>query len=150
MKRLFVLLATAAAIFGATAQEAEFTADRPGASTGPNVVGHKVIQLEQGIQYDGDGGRGQFTFSNTLLRYGLFDCAELRLGGDAFIYPNGNKKWSAAFSGLTLEQKSPALRVVEQSLPHRLWRSSRSQKLAQKVLLLSTLPHLSTYSLITQ
>lgn len=105
MKRLFVLLATAAVIFGATAQEAEFTADRPGASTGPNVVGHKVIQLEQGIQYDGDGDKGQFTFSNTLLRYGLFDCAELRLGGDALIYPNGNKKWSAAFSGLTLGTK---------------------------------------------
>lgn len=105
MKRLFVLLAAAATIFGVTAQETEFTADRPGASTGPNVVGHKVIQLEQGIQYDGDGGKGQFTFSNTLLRYGLFDCAELRLGGDAFIYPNGNKKWSAAFSGLTLGTK---------------------------------------------
>lgn len=105
MKRLFVLLTAAATIFGVTAQEAEFTADRPGASTGPNVVGHKVIQLEQGIQYDGDGGKGQFTFSNTLLRYGLFDCAELRLGGDALIYPNGNKRWSAAFSGLTLGTK---------------------------------------------
>lgn len=105
MKRLFVLLTAAATIFGVTAQETEFTADRPGASTGPNVVGHKVIQLEQGIQYDGDGDRGQFTFSNTLLRYGLFDCAELRLGGDALIYPNGNKKWSAAFSGLTLGTK---------------------------------------------
>lgn len=30
------------------AQETEFTADRPGASTGPGVVGHRVIQLEQG------------------------------------------------------------------------------------------------------
>ena len=54
-----------ATVFGVAAQETEFTADRPGASTGPSVVGHKVIQLEQGVQYDGDGGKGQFTFSST-------------------------------------------------------------------------------------
>ena len=42
-----------------------------------------VVQLEQGIQYDGDGGYGVFTFSNTLLRYGLFERMELRIGVDA-------------------------------------------------------------------
>ena len=65
---------------------AEFTADRPGASTGPAVVGHRVIQLEQGIQYDGDGGAGTITFSNTLLRYGLFPRMEIRVSGDGFLY----------------------------------------------------------------
>ena len=52
------------------------------------MVGHKVIQLEQGIQYDGDGGAGVFTFSNTLLRYGLFENMELaitKIGIDAGI-----------------------------------------------------------------
>ena len=89
-------------------EQAEFTADRPGASTGPTVVGHKVIQLEQGIQFDGDGGAGTFTFSNTLLRYGLFPRMELRLGGDAFIYQNTNggvEQWLPAFSGLSLGTK---------------------------------------------
>lgn len=104
MRRFLSLLVLVCATGAATSQEIEFTADRPGASTGPGVVAHKVVQLEQGIQYDGDGAKGQFTFSNTLLRYGLFDGVEVRLGGDAFIHHNG-AKWNAAFSGLTLGTK---------------------------------------------
>lgn len=87
MKRLFIVAALLISIGTAVAQEEiEFTADRPGASTGPGVVGRNVVQLEQGIQYDGDGGAGTITFSNSLLRYGLFDGMELRFGGDAFLY----------------------------------------------------------------
>lgn len=92
----------------ANAQEtAEFTADRPGASTGSAVVGHKVVQLEQGVQYDGDGGSGTFTFSNTLLRYGLFPNMELRLGGDGFIYKEDgvSPEFKPAFSGLSVGTK---------------------------------------------
>ena len=104
MKKLF--LAFAALLFGAGAfaqEEVEFTADRPGASTGPSVLSKGVIQLEQGIQYDGDGGVGTFTFSNTLFRYGLFQNMELRLGGDAFLYQQQGVK--AAFSGLSIGTK---------------------------------------------
>lgn len=73
MKKLFLFIFLALSSLAALAQEdVEFTADRPGASTGPSVVGQGVIQLEQGIQCDGYGGAGTFTFSNTLLRYGLF------------------------------------------------------------------------------
>ncbi len=104
MKRLFVILSAAVIAFGASAQEVEFTADRPGASTGPGVVGKNVIQLEQGVQYDGDGGKGQFTFSSTLLRYGLFNGVELRLGGDALIHHTGNR-WQPAFAGLSVGAK---------------------------------------------
>lgn len=87
MRKLLLLIILIAYSLVAFAQESvEFTADRPGASTGPSVVGRGVIQLEQGIQYDGDGGAGTFTFSNTLLRYGLFPNMELRLGGDGFLY----------------------------------------------------------------
>ena len=86
---------------------AEFTADRPGASTGPAVVGHRVIQLEQGIQYDGDGGAGTITFSNTLLRYGLFPRMEIRVSGDGFLYrpEDASTGYKAAFSGLGLGAK---------------------------------------------
>ena len=109
MKKLFTLMILALGSLSAMAQEqAEFTADRPGASTGPTVVGHKVIQLEQGIQYDGDGSSyGTYTFSNTLLRYGLFPNMELRLGGDAFLYPSGgcDISYSPAFSGISLGTK---------------------------------------------
>lgn len=106
MKRLFYTLILSMGALVATAQDVEFTADRPGASTGPSTVGHKVIQLEQGVQYEGDGGAGVFTFSNTLLRYGLFDGMELRLGGDGFIYkPEGASKFKPAFSGLSIGTK---------------------------------------------
>ena len=109
MKKLFGTYDLLLVCLLAQGQElAEFTADRPGASTGPSVVEHKVIQLEQGIQYEGDGGAGIFTFSNTLLRYGLFPNMELRLGGDGFIYQNTNggiEQWFSAFSGLSLGTK---------------------------------------------
>lgn len=108
MKRIFIIALLALTYVAAFAQEAvEFTADRPGASTGPGVVGRNVVQLEQGLQYDGDGGAGTITFSNTLLRYGLFDGMELRLGGDAFLYrPQEQLRgYKAAFSGLSLGTK---------------------------------------------
>ena len=73
MKRLIFTVMMMFSFAGIFAQEVEFTADRPGASTGPSTVAKGVIQLEQGVQYDGDGGKGAFTFSNTMLRYGLFD-----------------------------------------------------------------------------
>jgi hypothetical protein len=105
IKKVFCLLLFCVVALVATAQEVEFTADRPGASTGPATVGQKVIQLEQGIQYDGVGdGYGQFTFSNTLLRYGLFDGVELRLGGDALIHHTYDK-WQPAFAGLAVGTK---------------------------------------------
>ena len=109
MKKLFGTYVLLLVCLLAPGQEqAEFTADRPGASTGPAVIGHRVIQLEQGIQYDGDSGAGTFTFSNTLLRYGLFPNMELRLGGDGFIYQNTNagiEQWLPAFSGLSIGAK---------------------------------------------
>lgn len=105
MKRFVILIvALLVATYVGKAQEVEFTADRPGAATGPATVARGVVQWEQGVQYDGDGGRGEFTFSNTLLRYGLLDGWELRLGGDALIY-HDNTVWRTAFTGLTLGTK---------------------------------------------
>ena len=108
MKKLLIMMILALGSLSAMAQdEVEFTADRPGASTGPSVVGKGVIQLEQGLQYDGDGGAGTFTFSNTLLRYGLFPNMELRLGGDGFLYSSDGRSTSyiPAFSGLSVGTK---------------------------------------------
>ena len=104
IKRLLSLLAVAIVTFTAAAQDdVEFTADRPGASTGPGTIGKGVVQLEQGVQWDGEDASGTFTFSSTLLRYGLFDGMELRLGGDALIYNDNG--WKPAFTGLTLGTK---------------------------------------------
>ena len=102
MKKILIIVLMCCVCAGAWAQqeEAEFTADRPGASTGPSVVNRGVFQWEQGMQYDGDGYEGSYTFSNTLLRYGLFDGVEVRLGGDAFLTDG-----DIYFSGLTFGTK---------------------------------------------
>ena len=148
MKRLLIFALAILMAYSVGAQEqAEFTADRPGASTGPSVVGHHVIQLEQGVQYDGDGGAGVFTFSNTLLRYGLFERMELRLGGDGFIYkPEGASKFKPAFSGLTLGTKIacyegkgaiPAISVLANfTLPYTASKGFESEHLAPSLYLL--------------
>ena len=104
MKKTILSFLMMLTVVGVFAQEVEFTADRPGASTGPAIVGKGVIQWEQGMQYDGDGAKGSFTYSNTLLRYGLFDGVEVRLGGDAFSYDYFGS-WKSAFSGLGIGAK---------------------------------------------
>ncbi len=104
MKRIILTLLVMFSFAGVFAQEVEFTADRPGASTSPSTVAKGVIQWEQGVQYDGDGAKGAFTFSSTLLRYGLFDGVELRLSGDGFIYDN-TERWKPAFSGVNIGAK---------------------------------------------
>ena len=104
MKKIVLVAFVIFSFAGISAQEVEFTADRPGASTGPSVVSKGVIQWEQGVQYDGDGAKGSFTFSNTLFRYGLFDGVELRLSGDAFSY-NSFGSWKSAFSGVGIGTK---------------------------------------------
>ena len=108
MKKLFIAAIMAVCCFNVKAQEdVGFTADRPGASTGPLVVGQGVIQLEQGVQYDRDGDASTFTFSNTLLRYGLFPNMELRLGGDWLLYQvkGATQGFKPAFSGLGIGTK---------------------------------------------
>ena len=134
IKKVFCLLLFCVVALVAAAQEVEFTADRPGASTGPATVGQKVIQLEQGIQYDGVGdGYGQFTFSNTLLRYGLFDGVELRLGGDALIHHTFDK-WQpvcarcATWAKIALWPSGAKTRKWEPAIPSRAWnlRSAKS------------------------
>ena len=47
-KFVFTLIFSLCAMV-ATAQEVEFKADRPGASTGPATVARKVVQLEQEV-----------------------------------------------------------------------------------------------------
>ncbi len=110
MKKILsaIALILVSAICGYSQQEyyAPFTADRPGASTGPATVGLNVFQIEQGFGYNRSEGLNTFTFSNTLLRFGLFKNAEIRLSADGLCSSEtGINKWSAAFSGLTAGTK---------------------------------------------
>ena len=156
MKRTIISFLMLFFFAGAFAQEVEFTADRPGASTGPSTVAKGVIQLEQGVQYDGDGAKGTFTFSNTMFRYGLFDGMELRLCGDGFIYNNGSK-WKPAFSGVSIGTKircfegngaAPAVSVLADfSIPATATKGFAVENLAPSLYLLFENPLNDKFSL---
>lgn len=60
--------------------------DRPDATESSSTVGKCVFQIESGGLYesfkDNNVQRESFTFNTTLLRYGLLDNLELRIGWD--------------------------------------------------------------------
>ena len=75
---------------GATAgMEAGFTADRPGATTGVDVLPKGRVQWETGIGYERSKMDGPaattWTLNNSLLRWGISESAELRLQAD-YLY----------------------------------------------------------------
>lgn len=71
-----------------TAQETQdygiLITDRPDATEAPSVVPKKYIQIETGAFYEsfeeGNFKTEDFTYNTTLIRYGLLDNLELRLG----------------------------------------------------------------------
>lgn len=81
-----ILLISLMALFSATALaqtgELVISADRPGMSTGTDVMSQGKIQWETGVGYESEGGAATYTLNNTLLRYGLVDWAEIRVGMD--------------------------------------------------------------------
>ena len=79
---------------GAQTEAAEFTADRPGATTGPSVLPRGRVQLETGIGWERVGFDNNWTTNWTantsLLRWGFSDFAELRVQGDFLVMDEGN------------------------------------------------------------
>jgi len=90
LKKKIIALLLMAMPFGLSAQEAVddgvISADRPGISTGTDVMPQGRWQWEQGFSYEADKTSGstihKVNFSNTLLRFGLSRNAELRLQVD--------------------------------------------------------------------
>ena len=63
------------------------SADRPGALTGTDVMPLHKLQWETGMGYESTkGGTQTLTLNNTLLRFGLFENAELRIGTDFLMW----------------------------------------------------------------
>lgn len=81
-----ILLISLMALFSATALaqtgEPVISADRPSMSTGTDVMPKSKVQWETGVGYESEGGAATYTLNNTLLRYGLVDWAEIRVGMD--------------------------------------------------------------------
>lgn len=63
------------------------SADRPGALTGTDVMPRYKLQWETGIGYESmASGPRCFTLNSTLLRFGLFKNAEIRVGTDFLLF----------------------------------------------------------------
>ena len=86
LERIILLLSFLPLSALAQSEEAGFTADRPGATTGPDVLPKGRLQWEMGMGYQQvrqDGVRSHtWTLNSTLIRFGISDYAELRLQGD--------------------------------------------------------------------
>lgn len=91
--RLALILALASTVSSSaqTAEKAEqeFSADRPGFATSPNVLLRGTTQVEGGLTFsvdaDGDVRERTVTFGNPLLRIGVGRAMELRIGGDGIL-----------------------------------------------------------------
>ena len=92
MKKVIVLLLVTLLPLLALAQseEAGFTADRPGATTGVDVLPKGRVQWETGFGYERtkvveDVAVTTWTVNSSLLRWGISESAELRLQAD-YLY----------------------------------------------------------------
>lgn len=70
----------------AQSEETGFTADRPGATTGPDVLPRGRVQWETGVGWEhtkiDDPAAINWTVNTSMLRWGFSDMAELRLQAD--------------------------------------------------------------------
>ena len=74
-----------------------FTADRPGSTTGPDVLPKGRFQWETGFGYEyskNDGERkDNFTINTSLFRFGVTDNVEVRFGIDGMYTKEQDRKY---------------------------------------------------------
>ncbi len=84
-----VLTASLAALAVTAINTQAFDTDRPDITKGSSVVGNGVLQIESGLNYReqevNDQAFDQLELFDTLLRFGLSDTLEVRLGWDGYI-----------------------------------------------------------------
>ena len=106
-----LLLITLVFIYGFCQAQEELptiSADRPGALTGTDVMPLHKLQWETGLGFESTvGGPRTFTLNNTLLRFGLFENAEFRVGTDFLMWNDGQAmEPSFGFAPLTVGMKA--------------------------------------------
>ena len=113
-KIILLVLLLAAGISQAQEELPTFSADRPGYTTGADVVPLHKVAWENGFSYESSpGGTHCLTLSNTMVRYGIFKNMELRLGMDFLMFNNGQAmEPTFAFSPLVFGTK---IKVYESS-----------------------------------
>jgi len=107
MKRILTLLIVFLPVF-VMAQESEgFTADRPGATTGVDVLPKGRVQWETGVGWERnkiDFPETTWTVNTSLLRWGISSNAELRLQAD-WLYSSADGEHSSGLSNLAIGTK---------------------------------------------
>lgn len=70
------------------AQEEDFSfpTDRPGNVWGTEVLPFQKISWENGFSYERDHGNRTIALPSTIVRYGIFDNVELRVGTDLQLF----------------------------------------------------------------
>lgn len=94
----------------ALAQDTDgFTADRPGATTGPDVLPRGRIQWETGASWEYSQLESlettTWTINSSMLRWGFSDYAELRIQGD-YIYSTYSETVQHGFDNLIVGIKA--------------------------------------------
>ena len=91
-KLLFISLVFVYGLCHAQTEQPTISADRPGALTGTDVMPLHKLQWETGVGFEStaDGPR-VFTLNTSLLRFGLFENAEIRVGTDFLMFDEGQK-----------------------------------------------------------
>jgi len=95
-----------------------FVAERPGISTPPNIVAHRKVQLENGLQmtnfYQGDVHNINYFFSSLVVRYGFVPHAELRLQTDYAYNIEKDSSGTYIVSGTTPITIGTKIKLVKQ------------------------------------
>ena len=83
---LIVALVLVCGLCHAQNELSTISADRPGALTGTDVIPLYKVQWETGMGFESTkDGPHTLVLNNTLLRFGLFESTEIRLGANALM-----------------------------------------------------------------
>ncbi|MDD8017223.1 MAG: transporter [Bacteroidota bacterium] len=95
-----------------------FVTDRPGVATPPDIVTLQSFQIENGFQYekysDGTILNENILFSSLLLRYGLFEIAEVRVQTDYAYTLQRDSSISSRIIGFNPVTIGTKIKLVEQ------------------------------------
>ena len=84
-KRILVFALLLMAAFGHAQEEFSFPTDRPGNVWGTEVLPYHVCSWENGFSYERDCGNRTISLPSTIVRYGIFENVELRVGTDFLL-----------------------------------------------------------------
>lgn len=88
IKFLFVLMFCAGIC--QAQEEWMIPADRPGNTWGAEVMYHHKLSWENGVRYERSDEETTLTLNSMILRYGLFENVELRVGTDFLMTDEGS------------------------------------------------------------